>query len=304
MYKVTSGLFFCSSLVLAFLYFNKPEVELKPEPSPETISTAQVEVDLKRELIRLKAKNVELEEKVARYAKLLELQGQAEASNEKTPQLLSDSQQILGDALLEQMEQKLYDRHADLFRKLNLSRDQMNQFMALQAKRGVKNKDFSQALKEAKSEEEKLAILRKMDEQDDLHEQAMASMLGNQYAVYADHREKRGEYAMINEINKKSKKSSLDDSSRDQLATVMNSVANEYTFSHPEVGENMRLAKALEGQEKKLFAKELIQRDKLVLKEAVEYLSPEQLFVLKQEQEARRQKLLGAKKDKKKKRNL
>ena len=81
----------------------------------------------------------------------------------------------------------------------------------------------------------------------------------------------------------------------------MNRVSHEYRFTNSEVAANMRLAKTLRGEDKKTFIKELYERDKMVLKEAVEYLSPEQLFVLNNQQTARRLKLMGTKKSKKKK---
>lgn len=253
--------------------------------------------------MRAQAQNEELKNKLDQYAQLLEQQSNnsADAASNKPPILLSETQQVLNDALLDQMEQKLYLKNERLFKKLNLSQSQMAQFMALQTKRSVEGEDFSLALKDAVSEEEKNQILAKMDKAKDAHEQAIASLLGNQYAIYKDDREKRAEYALVDEINKQSKKSSLDEESQEELVSTMNRVANEYSFTNTELAESPRLVQTLPKDEKKVFIKEMVERDKLVLREAVEYLSPEQLFILKKQQESRRQKILGSKKSKNKK---
>ena len=93
----------------------------------------------------------------------------------------------------------------------------------------------------------------------------------------------------------------LDEKVQEDLVSTMNRVANEYSFTNSEIAENPRLVQTLPKDEKKAFLKEMIQRDKLVLQEAAEYLSPEQLFILKNQQEERRQKILGNKKTKSKK---
>ena len=303
MYKVASLVFLISTVILAALYFSQATSEpIAPIQLTSLDSSRELE-DLKRQFMRAQAQNEELKNKLDQYAQLLEQQSNnsADAASNKPPILLSETQQVLNDALLDQMEQKLYLKNERLFKKLNLSQSQMAQFMALQTKRSVEGKDFSLALKDAVSEEEKNQILAKMDKAKDAHEQAIASLLGNQYAIYEDDREKRAEYAIVDEINKQSKKSSLDEESQEELVSTMNRVANEYSFTNTEVAESPRLVQTLPKDDKKVFIKEMVERDKLVLREAVEYLSPEQLFILKKQQESRRQKILGSKKSKNKK---
>ena len=303
MYKIASLVFLISTVILAALYFSQGTNEPMAPVQLTSLDNSREFEDLKRQLIREQAENEELKNKLDQYAQLLEQQSKLSDQVEpnKAPILLSETQQVLNDALLDQMEQKLYIKNERLFKKLNLSQSQMAQFMALQTKRSVEGKDFSLALKDAGSEVEKNQIFAKMEQAKSAHEQAVASLLGNQYVIYQDHREKRAEYALVDEINKQSKKSSLDEKVQEDLVSTMNRVANEYSFTNSEIAENPRLVQTLPKDEKKAFLKEMIQRDKLVLQEAAEYLSPEQLFILKNQQEERRQKILGNKKTKSKK---
>ena len=303
MYKVASLVFLISTVILGALYFSQETTESIVPVQLTSLDSSRELQGLKRQLMREQAENEELKNKLSQYAKLLEQQSNnsAQLAQSKPPILLSETQQVLNDALLEQMEQKLYLKNERLFKKLNLSQSQMAQFMALQTKRSVQGKDFTMALKEARNDEEKNQIFTKMDQAKSIHDQALASLLGNQYTIYEDDREKRAEYALVDEINKQSKKSSLDETSQEQLVSSMNRVANEYSFTNTALAENPRLAKTLPKDEQKTFIKEMVERDKLVLREAVEYLSPEQLLILKNQQESHRKKLLGNKKSKIKK---
>ena len=280
MYKVMSGVFCASTLVLGVLYFNKVAPIQEKIISRTGVSDFKTENEkLSRELLKLKDK----------YQSLLSRpKDQVFAQAETNPQEMLDSglslvemtslEMELRDLMKKRIVQSIEARHSRLLDKLNLSPSEREALVAIYRERMMGRMKFGMQMREAGTDEEKAALKLEQEKEREGNELALQAQLGNQYDVYLDYQEKRNDYESLDSVNRRLKDNKLSEEQTEKMATLMNDLTKTYSSLEDVDG---RQVYELNAEDKKTYIADMTERNQQLIDTAANDLSVEQLASLK-----------------------
>ena len=305
MQKIFMVVFLATTLVFGSLYFTQsPEITQVPVENP-------LNKNLEKDLKLSKSEADKLKKEVARLSSQIKLLETAQLdrkksittdpnTGEKKVEVASVNEspfmKMFQDPKIQEMMKKrrnqmVEGRYKYLFDKLNLDEDQKAKLVELMGERGAAAMAMGMKMRMLETEEEKQAARDDRDLAEQEADAKIADLLGDQYETYTDYNKKRNEYREVEDLNRRLGDAKLSEAQTDQLATIMNDTNSSFQFSNEKVNESRWAVYSLSTEEKAQYAKEVEERDALVLKESESVLSTDQLDALRKEQEKDRERI-------------
>ena len=305
MQKIFMVVFLATTLVFGGLYFTQsPEITQVPVENPlnknleKDLKLSKSEADkLKKEVARLNSQiklletaQLDRKKSISTDPKTGEKKVEVASVNE-SPFMKMFQDPKIQEMMKKRRNQMVEGRYKYLFGKLNLDEDQKAQLIELMGERGAAAMAMGMKMRMLETDEEKQAARdeREVAEQD--ADAKIADLLGDQYETYTDYNKKRDEYREVEDLNRRLGDAMLSEAQTDQLATIMNDTNSSFQFSNEKVNESRWAVYSLSQEEKAQYAKEVEERDALVLKESESVLSTDQLDALRKEQERDRERI-------------
>lgn len=307
MQKIFMVVFLATTLVFGGLYFSQtPEIKHVEVENPlnknleKDLKLSQSSIDkLKQENERLKSQISLLETAQAEKMKksITTDPGTGEKKVEVASVKESPFMKMFQDPKIQEMMKKrrnqmVEDRYKYLFGKLNLDDDQKDKLVELMGERGAAAMAMGMKMRMLDSDEEKEAAKQERDAAEQETDAKIADLLGDQYETYTDYNKKREEYREVEDLNRRLGDAKLSDTQTDQLATIMNNTNSSFQFTNEKANESRWAVYSMNAEEKAQYAKEVEERDALILKESEAVLSTDQLEVLKKEQAKDRERIM------------
>ena len=304
MQKMFMVVFLATTVVFGGLYFTQaPEIKEVSVENPvnknleKDLKLSKNEVDkLKKEITRLNSQINLLETAQAERKKLTTDPKTGEKKVEVASVKESPFMKMFQDPKIQEMMKKrrnqmVEGRYKYLFGKLDLDEEQKQKLVELMGERGAAAMAMGMKMRMLESEEEKQAAREEREQAEAETDAKIADLLGDQYETYTDYNQKRHEYREVEDLNRRLGDAKLSDEQTDQLATIMNNTNSTFQFTNEKVNESRWAVYSMSSEEKAQYAKEVEERDALILKESESVLSADQLEVLKKEQERDRERI-------------
>ena len=297
--------FLATTVVFGGLYFSQsPEIKQVPVENPlnknleKDLKLSQGEVEkLKKEIARLNSQinlletaQLDRQKSISTDPKTGEKKVEVTSTNE-SPFMKMFQDPKIQDMMKKRRNQMIEGRYKYLFDKLNLDEDQKAKLIELMGERGTAAMAMGMKMRMLESEEEKQAARDERDLAEQEADAKIADLLGDQYETYSDYNKKRNEYREVEDLNRRLGEAKLSEDQTDKLATIMNDTNSSFQFSNEKVNESRWAVYSLNSEERAQYAKEVEERDAIILKESESVLSADQLEVLKKEQERDRERI-------------
>jgi len=305
MQKIFMVVFLATTVVFGGLYFSQsPEIKQVPVENPlnknleKDLKLSQGEVEkLKKEIARLNSQinlletaQLDRQKSISTDPKTGEKKVEVTSTNE-SPFMKMFQDPKIQDMMKKRRNQMIEGRYKYLFDKLNLDEDQKAKLIELMGERGTAAMAMGMKMRMLESEEEKQAARDERDLAEQEADAKIADLLGDQYETYSDYNKKRNEYREVEDLNRRLGEAKLSEDQTDKLATIMNDTNSSFQFSNEKVNESRWAVYSLNSEERAQYAKEVEERDAIILKESESVLSADQLEVLKKEQERDRERI-------------
>lgn len=298
MNKAVIALLLSTTVIFGGLYFSQTGAVKKVEV--ENPLNAKLEADVKgleSKVKLLDQENAKLKEQIKHFETVKSEQKKiiktdpetgekkveiAQTNNSPFLRMLQDPK--MQEMMKERRNRMVQDRYGYLFSKLNLSEDQKARLVDLLGERSAAGMAAGMKARMSQNDEDRAAANEEREQAYADTDAKIADLLGADYDTYTDYKQKEDDYREVDGLNRGLGDDKLDDSQKEQLASIMNQTKSSFQFSNEKVNESRWNVYSLNDEEKAQYVKELEERDEMILKESESFLTEKQLQELKKEQ--------------------